>query len=250
MITLTPVGTAAAFGGVAEAQSSYLVEAGGRAILFDIGSGALAALQAIRAPETLDLVVVTHMHPDHCSDLFALHVHMQWGSGRGRTLTVLGPPELPERLAAFTGRPEWGPDEGLRFEALPDAGGQRDLGGGAVLRHTQVPHLPPTHALRIDAGGRSFCFGADCAPDDALVDLARGCDLLLLECSFGPDPVPEGLPHLNADSAGGLARRAGASRLLLTHCQGGHDRGRALRRAREVFGGPADWAVPGQRVAA
>jgi ribonuclease BN (tRNA processing enzyme) len=247
VITLTPVGTAAAFGGVGEAQSSYLVQAGDLALLLDMGSGSLAALCAIHPPESLDAVFISHMHADHCVDLLALHVHMQWGPGRGRVLTVHCPPGLPERLAAFGGGGPWTEEQGLRFVPLaPGAGSVRM--GEVLLRHAEVPHLPPTHAMRVEHASSSLCFGADCAPSDELVSLAAGCDALLVECAFGADPVPPGLPHLNADAAGDIARRAGVSSLLLTHCQGGHDRDAALRRARAVFGGPVEWAQPGRAV--
>ena len=248
VITLTPLGTAAAFGGAGEAQRSYLVEAGGRAVVMDLGSGSLAVLARLRPPESVDAVLVSHMHPDHCVDLFGLRVHMLWGPGRGGVIPVLGPPELPARMAAFAGSDgPWADGEGLRFEPLAAGGGRRDL-GGPVLTHAEVPHLPPTHAMRIDWEGASLCYGADCAANDALVELAQGCDVLLAECSFGADPVPEGLPHLNADAAGDIARRARVGRLLLTHCQGGHDRDAALRRAQEAFGGPVEWATPGVAV--
>jgi ribonuclease BN (tRNA processing enzyme) len=249
VITLLPVGTAAAFGGRGEAQSAYLVRAGERRVLVDLGAGALSALAVHMPPEDLDLVLVSHLHPDHCADLFGLHVHMQWGPGRGRVMPVIGPPALPERLAAFAGSPEpWGEEQGLRFESFPAGSGRRDLGGGLMMSHVEVPHLPPTHAMRFDHGGSSLCYGADCAPSDALVDLARGCDVLLLECAFGDSPVPDGVPHLNAASAGALARAAAAGRLLLTHCQSRHDRDAALAHARDVFGGPVEWARPGVEV--
>jgi ribonuclease BN (tRNA processing enzyme) len=249
VITLLPVGTAAAFGGVGEAQSAYLVTGGGRRVLVDAGSGALSALAVHMAPEALDAVLVSHLHPDHCSDLLALHVHMRWGPGRGRVIPVIGPPGLRERLTAFAGSAEpWTEAQGLRFDVLAAGSGRRDLGGGLLLRHAEVPHLPPTHAMRFECGETSLCYGADCAPGDALVALARGCDLLILECAFGDRPVPDGVPHLNATTAGELARAAGARRLLLTHCQSRDDRDAALARARAVFGGPVDWARPGVEV--
>src|SRR5581483_9901247 len=104
------------------------------------------------------------------------------------------------------------------FEALTGDTGETDLGGGLVLRHAVVPHLDPTFALRVDWAGSSIAYSADCLPGDALPALARGCDLLLCECSMGAGPVPEGVAHLDAPGAGALAARAGAGRLLLTHC--------------------------------
>ena len=245
---LVPVGVGAAYARPGEAQSCYLVRVGDRAIALDLGSGTLNRLQVHLPPERLAALVVTHLHPDHCVDLLALRVYLAYGPGRGSALRVLGPPELGRRLMDFGGSDGW--DEVIRFEDLTGDAGERDLGGGVTLRYRQVPHLPPTFALRVEAGGGAVCFGADCADNDALPALAGGADLLLCECSFGADEVPEGVPHLNGRQAGGIAARAGAGRLLLTHCFPEHDRDAALAAARAEFGGQAGWAVQDQAVAA
>lgn len=237
---LVPVGTGAAHARPGEAQSCYLVRAGETAVALDMGSGTLNRLQDEIRPEDLAAIVITHLHPDHMVDLLALRVYLAYGPGRGRTVRVLGPPGLARRLADFGGSDGW---HCMSFEDLTGDEGERDLGGGVALRYRQVPHLPPTFALRLEAGGGSVCFGADCADNEALPRLAAGADVLLCECSFGEDPVPEGVPHLNGALAGGIAARAGAGRLLLAHCFPEQDRDAALAAAREAFGGPAEWAV-------
>jgi ribonuclease BN (tRNA processing enzyme) len=245
---LVPVGVGAAYARPGEAQSCYLVRAGDTAVVLDLGSGTLNRLQEQIRPEDLAAIVVTHLHPDHCVDLLPLRVYLAYGPGRGASLRVLGPPGLRERLIGFGGSDAW--DEVMRFEALAGVAGERDLGGGVTLRYRQVPHLPPTFALRVEAGGGAVCFGADCADNDELPALAAGADVLLCECSFGAGEVPAGVPHLNGAQAGRIAARAGARRLLLTHCFPEHDREAALAAARAEFGGPAGWAVQGEAVAA
>ena len=245
---LVPVGVGAAYARPGEAQSCYLVRVADRAIALDLGSGTLNRLQEHLPPERLSALVITHLHPDHCVDLLALRVYLAYGPGRGHALRVLGPPELRRRLMDFGGSDAW--DEVIRFEDLTGDAGERDLGGGVTLRYGQVPHLPPTFALRVEAGGGAVCFGADCADNDALPVLAAGADVLLCECSFGAGEVPAGVPHLNGRQAGGIAARAGAGRLLLTHCFPEQDRGAALADAREAFPGPVEWAVQDEAVAA
>lgn len=247
-LELVPLGIGAAYARPGEAQSCHLVRAGGRALVVDMGAGALNRLMGVMAPEDLEAVVITHLHPDHCVDLMALRVYMVWGPGAGRVLTVHGPPGLRERLVAFSGSDGW--DRAFVFRDLAAGGGEVDLGDGLVLRHREVPHLPPTHAVRLEHGGRAICFSADCGPNDALVELARGCEVLVCECSFGAGRVPEGVPHLDARDAGGIAARAGAGRLLLVHCSPEFDRAEALDVAREAFGGPVAWARQGEAVAA
>jgi hypothetical protein len=176
----------------------------------------------------------------------ALRVYMVWGPGAGRRIRVIGPPGLRERLEAFSGSEGW--DSAFSFEDFAAGGGEIDLGGGLALRHREVPHLPPTNALRLEREGASLCFGADCAPGPELPELAAGCDVLVAECSFGPGPPAAGVPHLTARQAGEIAARADVGRLLLVHCPPEHDRDRTLAEARAVFDGPVDWARQGEPV--
>lgn len=247
-LTLVPVGVGTAYAATGEAQSCYLVRAGGRCVVVDLGSGALNRLQRHVAPHEPEAVIVTHMHPDHCVDLLSLRIHMMWGPGAGRVMRVIGPPGLRDRLAAFSGSDGW--DTSFRFEEFSPGAGAVDLGGGLVMRHREVPHLAPTNAVRLEFRGASVVVGSDCAPNDALPDLAAGCDVLVCECTFGAGPVPDGVPHLDARGAGAIAARAGARRLLLTHCQPEFDRDAALAGARAAFGGPVDWARQDEPVAA
>lgn len=247
-LTLVPVGVGTAYAATGEVQSCYLVRAGERCVVVDLGSGALNRLQRHVAPHEPEAVIVTHLHPDHCVDLLSLRIHMMWGPGAGRVMRVIGPPGLRDRLAAFSGSDGW--DTSFRFEEFPPGAGEVDLGGGLVMRHREVPHLPPTNAVRLDAGGSSVCLGSDCAPNDDLPALAAGCDVLVCECTFGAGPVPAGVPHLSAHDAGVIAARAGARRLLLTHCQPEFDRDEALAAAGAAFGGPVGWARPDEPVAA
>lgn len=247
-LSLVPVGIGTAYSAPGEAQSCHLVRAGGRALVVDLGSGALNRLMDVIRPEDLDAVLITHLHPDHCVDLMPLRVYMVWGPGRGRTLRVIGPPGLRERLVDFSGSDGW--DGAFTFEDFAPGEGRVDLGDGVVVTHREVPHLPPTNAVRVDHGGASVCLGSDCGPNDALPELAAGCDVLVCECSFGAEDVPEGVPHLNGRAAGEMAARAGAGRLLLVHGQPEFDRAAAIAQAAAAFGGPVEWARQGVATAA
>ena len=151
-LRIVPVGVGSAYAAPGEAQSCYLVSAAGRSVAIDLGSGTLNLLQRQIAPEDLDAVVITHLHPDHCVDLMALRVYMVWGPGAGRVLPVHGPPGLRDRLVAFSGSDGW--DSRVRLpRTSPPAVGRSRLGDGLRLRHREVPHLPPTHAVRAGARG-------------------------------------------------------------------------------------------------
>ncbi len=245
-LTLTPIGVGAAYARPGEAQSAYLVAAAETRVCLDLGAGALNRLQTVVAPERLSAIVISHLHPDHFADLLSLRVYMTWGPGRGHRLRVLGPAGLRELLVGVSGAAGW---DGFAFEPLDQPSGSMAL-GDVRLTWSEVPHLSPTFACRVDAAAGSVTYGADCAPSDALVALARETDLLIAECGLGEGPTPPDAIHMSGADAGAIARRAGVRRLLLTHCYPEHDRDRVLAAAAEAFGGDVTWAIQGEGVVA
>jgi hypothetical protein len=116
-----------------------------------------------------------------------------------------------------------------------------DLGPLAVGLHA-VPHYVATFAVQIGSGGRSFTFGADCRPNDALVEFARGTDLLMLEATLEQPETDGERGHLTPYEAGSHAQRAGAGRLVLTHISADADLEWARAEALRAFDGPVDVA--------
>ena len=72
----------------------------------------------------------------------------------------------------------------------------------------------------------------DCAE---LVELGRGADVLILECSY-PDPLAHP-DHLCPSQAGQIASRAGARHLVLTHLYPVCSASEIEAQARQVFSG-------------
>ncbi|HKC26142.1 MAG TPA: MBL fold metallo-hydrolase [Thermoanaerobaculia bacterium] len=176
---------------------SILIEtASGRRVLLDAGRGATMRLWQVGGAELLasvDVVLLTHLHSDHVVGLPDVWL-TGWLFGRKTPLRVIGPrgtAELVEglkRAYAFDVKMRRDVDE-----RLPGTGAElvaEETGGGGVLdsgglRVTAfaVDHGVVTPALgyRIDAGGRSAVFSGDTRPSEALVEAARGVDLLVHE---------------------------------------------------------------------
>jgi ribonuclease BN (tRNA processing enzyme) len=244
-LTLTPIGVGAAYARPDEVQSAYLVASSTTTVCLDLGAGTLSRMRAHIAPEALSAIVITHLHADHCVDLLSLRVYMEWGPGRGHTVRVIGPAGLKERLQAFAGEEGW---DAIRFDVLDGPRGSCEL-GDLRLVWAEVPHTDPTFAIRVEAGGRSVTYSADCGPNDALVALATNTDVLLAECSLGLVPADAGAIHLSATDVAIMARAAGVKRVVLTHCTPEHDRQAVLVAAAEAFGGPVAWARQDEEVA-
>ena len=80
------------------AGSGYLVASGGTSVLVDAGPGTFANLQRWIDPAVIDAVIISHHHPDHWTDLYALATHARFALDR-RGIPVYAPAE-----AGRTGR--------------------------------------------------------------------------------------------------------------------------------------------------
>ncbi len=90
-----------------------------------------------------------------------------------------------------------------------------ELPGGVRLSCLRVPHTPESVAYSIEQGERRIVYSGDTGPSDQLAAWARGCDLLLCECSLpAAMQIPE---HLTPEQCGALAAAAAPKHLVLTH---------------------------------
>ncbi|HXF81442.1 MAG TPA: MBL fold metallo-hydrolase [bacterium] len=199
----------------------YLLEAGTARLLLDCGSGVVAALLRWIEAADLSAMVITHLHPDHFSDVYALanaRRFGRWPDPPAPPLPVFAPRAAADHLAAALPRPEAQADLRERFDFRP-----LEEGSGAIgtvrLRFAPTSHPMPCHAVEVAAGGRRLVYTADTGPSPEVEALARGADLLLAEATLLADTehLAATLGHLSGRLAGAMAARAGARRLLLTH---------------------------------
>jgi len=198
-------------------QASVLVRRGDDHVLLDCGNGAVIGMtEAGASPYHLDHIVLSHLHPDHTSDLVTFLAAMNFEPRAPRTapLHLYGHPGL----GAFLDRlcipwPFLKPEQ---YELLvEETTSQPRTAGGLTLTPRPVEHSEFSLAWRISCPGRSFVYSGDTRPCPALVDLSRHADLLVCECSY-----PEGTEtehHMTPSRAASVAREAGVGRLVLTH---------------------------------
>ncbi|MDQ3053053.1 MAG: MBL fold metallo-hydrolase, partial [Actinomycetota bacterium] len=65
---LTVIGCSGSMPGPGSPASCYLIEHDGLRIVLDLGPGSTGALQQHAALETIDAILLSHLHADHCLD--------------------------------------------------------------------------------------------------------------------------------------------------------------------------------------
>ena len=124
-------------------------------------------------------------------------------------------------------------------------GDSLDLDGGVRLEACKTPHTDESLAYAVRTGRSRLVYTGDTGLSDHLARWARGCDLLLAECSL---PDHQGIEiHLTPTQAGTLAKTAAARRLVITHFYPAIEGTDPASVAARAFGGEVVSAYDGAR---
>ena len=224
------------------ASASYLIWIGAQArILVDMGGGAFLRLgQAQAKLSDLSLVAISHLHPDHVSDLPAL----LWLSHQARKdpLPIAGPsgndvaPSFPmflsrlfdEKNGAFQvlgptlGATQGKTGGGVRLEvgvvdvtkAEPPIVFDRQ---GVTVTALGIPHGNlPTLAYRVQTRNVSVVFSSDqTGTNPRFVEFAKGANVLVMHLNIAAGATSP--LHASPAVVGRVAQDAGVGRLIVSH---------------------------------
>ncbi|MGA7397217.1 MAG: MBL fold metallo-hydrolase, partial [Solirubrobacterales bacterium] len=196
----------------------------GTVILLDCGNGVFGKLRSYHDYVDVDAIFISHLHADHFMDLvpyaFALtHAPRQqpvpvdrWpGTDHPSRPPLYAPPgsrETFRTLGSTFGMKnliedafnltEYDPSETVTVDSL-------------TVSFREVPHYTQTFAMGITGPScPRITYGADCRPNDALVEFAKETDLLIAEATL-PRPERTGIRgHLTPSEAGEHAEAAKA----------------------------------------
>ena len=244
------------------ASASYLLWVGADAkILVDMGGGAFFRFGETHAKfGDLSLVAVSHLHPDHTSDLPAL----LWSSQTARkdSLPIVGPSgnQTAPSFSTFLNR--LFDEKNGAFQVLgASLGGESDPGGrarldvsvvdvtraepssvfdrdGMTVTALGIPHGNlPTLAYRVKTRGVSIVFSSDqTGTNPKFVEFAKGANVLIMHMATpagsGPGPL-----HAPPAVVGRIARDAGVGRLIVSHL-GPFDLDAAIAELKTFYTGP------------
>ena len=211
-------------------RCALLAESGGERLLVDCGPDIRAQLLDAGIA-TLDHVVVTHDHADHCHGIDELRPIAQ---SRKRPVPLYARETVIERLAsrfdyAFTGSGFYAPV----VEAVPAR--ENLVVGDMTVRFVDQPHGDTSSlGLRLDEGGRSAVYAIDFnAMSEEMAVLYDGADVMICDC-LQRQPHPT---HAHLDAVLAWARELRVGQLYLTHMSNQMDYATLVREL-------PDWAAP------
>ncbi|MDR7154357.1 ribonuclease BN (tRNA processing enzyme) [Sphingobium xenophagum] len=239
-------------------EPANLLEAGKQIIMVDAGDGAADQFARLGGNvAAIDAVFLSHHHQDHTAGLAGV-IGLRWATNSPGVLRIYGPPGTKTMvdgiLSSMTASAVVG--YGLGQKSIPPADGVEvfELVGGSTMtmgeltvRAAENSHFSETPALadgrpsaslsyRFTLDKRSITYTGDTGPSAAVVQLAKGSDILVSEVilvqqildsmranSFIQPSMIAGMKahfekhHLTPEAAGQLAADAKVGELVLTH---------------------------------
>ena len=219
-ITVTFVGSGDSFGSGGRFNTCILVDAPGIRFCIDFGASSLIALERLGIPHnTIDTILLTHLHGDHCGGVPFLLVDAMLAAKRDRPLTIAGPPSTTERLklvaaAMMPGMEVMVPKFPISYLDLPVLRGT-EIGPLKLMTYPAV-HTKETHptSLRVEVAGKVIAYTGDSEWTEHMPELADAADLFIAECYFFRKAVRF---HLNYPEIVKHRAEIRAKRLVLTH---------------------------------
>ncbi len=214
------VGSGDAFGTGGRFNTCIMVDGKDIRFTIDFGAFSLIALNAQGIEHnTIDAILLTHIHADHSAGIPFLLLDAMLGAKRDRPLTIAGPKNLKARLeecmeVLFPGSSVMAPKFPLRYVELV-VGQPNDVLGLTVTpyaaKHTW--QTDPT-ALRVGVDDKVVTYSGDGDWTPDLSKAAQDADLFIAECYFHSKPIKW---HLNYDTIQEHRQEFGAKRMILTH---------------------------------
>lgn len=245
---LTILGASPALPNPGGASAGYLLQDNESLLLVDCGHGVVSVLRSLVDVADLSAVIISHMHPDHYFDLVPLAYAYFFGSLPPVPLYL--PPDGTEILCAV--ERAVGLDDGF-FRRIFDVQTYEPEAtlavGSLTIRFTPTKHFVPAYAMRFhDGTANELVYSSDTAYSPSVVEFSRNASVAVFESAVVQyQRESDRLGHLDARTAGEMAREAGVGMLVVTHYPATHA-DTVARSASDAFGKPVILAREGERI--
>jgi len=241
-MVITILGSGTGIPSLRRSSCSALVETEKCQILFDLGPGTIRRLlQCGHLINSLTHVVLTHFHPDHCSELvpFLFALKSSEFNKEDRKLKLIGGEGLMDMYQGL--RRVYGHwielnPEYLEIIELNVTAEDCFVLEDAVLKSIPVLHNRESLAYRLESDSRSFVVSGDTDESENLVHISRNADMLLCESSTPDEIKRDG--HLTPSLAGRIASAARVKKLVLTHFYPECDKTDIAKQCFKTYDGP------------
>ena len=214
------LGSGDAFGSGGRLQTCILLETPAGGVLVDCGTSALIAMRRFAVePNTIDTILLSHLHGDHFGGIPFFILDAQLVSKRVRPLVIAGPFGTKERIRQameilFPGSSTT--QRAFRVDVIELKPTQPQALGQASVTPYLVEHPSGASALalRITCAGRTITYTGDTAWTDTLIPAACGSNLLIAEAYYYEKRVPF---HLDLRTLLSHLPELRTERLLITH---------------------------------
>lgn len=225
----------------------FLVTDGENRIMLDCGNGSSSLLDKYKELKNLT-VIISHYHPDHYGDIFALgnasFVLNKYGFLDERVKILL--PEEYEKIKTSQYITTIGDkiedydyirntkhEHYFSFDTFNDAS-VIQIGGIKVTFYKTI-HALNAHAIKLESSDGVLVYSSDTDYDEGLSDFASNADVFICESSFLKDQIKGKSHHLYAHEAGILAKKANVKDLYLYHTFTEEIKEKYLNEAKEEF---------------
>jgi ribonuclease BN (tRNA processing enzyme) len=215
------LGCGDAFGSGGRLNTCFLVDTADNRFLIDCGATSLVAMNRCGVdPNSIDMILLTHLHGDHFGGVPFVLVHAHSASKRDRPLLIVGPRTTEQRVmeslaVLYPGAQNnpWRFD--LRFEEYEVE--QEWRSNSISVTAFQAAHKAgegPACALRVTADGKTVTYSGDGGWSEGLAKAASGADLFIAEVNFYDKPVNF---HMSLVTLMQHLDDIAAKRVILTH---------------------------------
>ncbi len=243
MTELIILGSGTCVPSIRRAGPAACLRTGGITILVDSAAGTLRQLlRAGISYDSIDMLLYTHLHPDHVGEFVPFVFATKYAPGfhRSTPVTVIAARGFNAFHAALKDAfGQWvKPDPGsLVVEEMPVEMPAAIQAPPLTIRSAPTVHTAQSLAYRIETPDNlSIVFSGDTDYSPALADLARDADVMVCECAAPEGQKVEG--HLVPSEAGRMARDAGVKKLILTHFYPACDQHDLITPCGKFYDGP------------
>jgi len=220
--SITILGSASGLPSAERNDSGYILEHDGRLVLFDCGSGVRASfLKSAHNITGLEAIFISHMHPDHISDL-PVFVQMLHLADRLEPLRIYLPEEAVKPVKKYLNACYLFDEKlSFRLEMKPIKNSVKIMNQKVLVKpvanhhlvsNTEIieasgyPNRMESYSFLMQSGDKKMLYSADLSTLDEIENYLDDLDLLLIETT-----------HVDIDRLPPLIRERRIKKTVLSH---------------------------------